>query len=105
MAETHPPSVGKPEALERFFTDNQMLTAGQAEFFQDNGSRVINLLTSGPDGIHDLYLTFGFKWQHPEIEEGSPEIQKKKDEYRAVTFKAIGSTLDTIRKMKTEGKL
>jgi hypothetical protein len=67
-----------------------------------NNSRVLNIISSGPDG--ELYLTFTFEWEHAEIEEGSQEHFKKQKEYQAAAPRGVAGALATIRKMVQEGR-
>lgn len=46
----------------------------RVDFRLENGSEVGNIVGQGPSGEeHDLFLTYVFKWNLPEIEEGSEE--------------------------------
>lgn len=81
-------------------------TAGSGiEFFQSVGSasRVLNIVSTGADG--ELYLTFTFEWEHPEIQAGSREAVEKQREYQDTAPRGVGGTLDEIRKLVGEGKL
>jgi hypothetical protein len=68
-----------------------------------SASRVLNIVSTGPDG--ELLLTFTFEWDHPEIEEGSPEAVKKQKEYQVTAPKGVVGTVNAIRQMVKEGKL
>ena len=47
----------------------------------DLGSHVANTISDG-DGESDLYLTFTFGWNFPDIQEGSKEAAEKKLMFR-----------------------
>jgi len=68
-----------------------------------SASRVLNIVSTGPDG--ELLLTFTFEWEHNEIEEGSPEAVKKQKQYQVTAPKGVVGTLNAIRQMVKEGKL
>ncbi|MCJ1443617.1 MAG: hypothetical protein MMC23_004116 [Stictis urceolatum] len=81
----------------------ELVEGYSCEFIQDSGSKVLNLLSRGP-AENELYLTFGFKWIHDEWQEGDPAIEKKRNDYLGISYKAIESTIATIRRFKEEGK-
>lgn len=46
----------------------------RVDFRLENGSEVSNILADGPSGDeHDLYMTYAFNWNMPEVEEGSEQ--------------------------------
>jgi hypothetical protein len=68
-----------------------------------SASRVLNIVSTGPNG--ELLLTFTFEWEHAEIEEGSPEAVKKQKEYQVTAPKGVVGTINAIRRLVKEGKL
>lgn len=75
------------------------------EIFDSEGSasRVLNIVSSGVDG--ELYLTYTFEWDHPEIEYGSKEYLEKQKQYQSTASRAIVVTLTAIRKLVSEGEI
>lgn len=81
-------------------------TAGSGfENFQSVGSpsRVLNIVSTGSDG--ELYLTFTFEWNYPEIAAGSEEELVKQKQYQSTAPNGVNGTLAAIRKMTQEGTL
>lgn len=76
------------------------------EIFETIGaaSRVLNIVSEGGTP-GELYLTFTFEWEHPEIEAGSKEAIAKQEEYQATAPKGVAGTLAHIRQFATAGKL
>jgi hypothetical protein len=66
-------------------------------------SRVLNIVSLGADG--EMYLTFTFEWDHPDVTAGSPEAVKKAHEYQAMAPVGASSTLSSIRSMAEKGEL
>jgi hypothetical protein len=67
-----------------------------------SASRVLNIISSGLDA--ELYLTFTFEWDHPDIEAGSEAALQKQKEYQATAPRGVAGTLAKIRAMVKEGK-
>jgi hypothetical protein len=65
---------------------------------------VLNIVSTGEKDL-ELYLTFKFEWEHPEIEAGSDEAVVKQKEYQITAPKWIAGTLLQMRKMVEEGSL
>jgi len=63
----------------------------------------LNIVSAGLDG--ELYLTFTFEWDFPEVEKGSKEEIEKQKGFQSSAPKAVSGTLAEIRKMVGEGKL
>jgi len=66
-------------------------------------SRVLNIVSSSPDG--EMYLTFTFEWEHKNIEFGSSEYLEKQKTYQLTAPKGVAGTLDAILNLVNEGKL
>jgi len=64
---------------------------------------VLNIVSAGANG--ELYLTFTFEWDHPEIEAGSVEEAEKQRGYQTTAPRGVKGTLVEIRNMVVEGKL
>jgi hypothetical protein len=75
------------------------------ETFSSTGdkSKVLNIVSSGPDG--QMFLTYTFEWDHPEIERGSKEEHEKQKLYQSTAPRAVEGTLAAIRKFVEEGKI
>lgn len=69
-----------------------------------NASRVLNIVSTGANP-GELYLTFTFEWDHPEIERGSAEELAKQKQYQASAPAGLAGTLGKIREMVKAGEL
>ena len=69
-----------------------------------SASRVLNIVSTGTRP-GELFLTFTFEWDHPEIEKGSKEELDKQIQYQSGAPPGIARTLDKIREMVSVGKL
>jgi hypothetical protein len=67
-----------------------------------SASRVLNIVSTG-DKPGELYLTFTFEWDHPEIKKGSKEELDKQKQYQASAPPGVAKTLDKIRDMVRMG--
>ena len=77
----------------------------KVEFHQDDGSKVMNIVSEGAGGVADLYMTYCFEWLHPELE---GDQQGQKDRYKfehAMAKTAVESTIISMREMVKRGKL
>ena len=68
-----------------------------------SASRVLNIISSGLDA--ELYLTFTFEWDHPEIEAGSEAALQKQKAYQVTAPRGVAGTLAKIREMVKEGRI
>jgi hypothetical protein len=68
-----------------------------------NASKVLNIVSTGPEG--ELFLTFTFEWEHDEIKEGSEEAVKKQKQYQDTAPKGVVGMINATRRMVKEGKL
>ncbi|ESZ97825.1 hypothetical protein SBOR_1834 [Sclerotinia borealis F-4128] len=75
------------------------------ETFQikDTNSKVLNIVSEGPEG--ELMLTFTFEWEHKEIEKGSEEERVKQKAYQGMASKGATGTVKAIREMVKKGEL
>lgn len=80
--------------------------AAGSETFEMVGTngKVLNIVSQGQSET-DLYMTFTFEWDHPEIEAESKEELDMQKQHQATAPKAVGGTVAVIRKMVTEGGL
>ncbi|TID26324.1 DUF1857-domain-containing protein [Venturia nashicola] len=69
-----------------------------------NASRVLNIVSTGASP-GELYLTFTFEWDHPEIERGSAEELTKQIQYQTSAPAGLAGTLVRIREMAKAGEL
>jgi hypothetical protein len=63
---------------------------------------VLNIISSGLDD--ELYLTFTFEWDHPEIEDGSEAALQKQKAYQATAPRGVAGALAKIRELVKEGR-
>ena len=77
----------------------------QADFLNlDSGAFISNLVSQGKDET-DLYLTFYFEWNYPNIKEGSREEKETSHTLWGMAEKTVQHTIDYARNMAKEGKL
>ncbi|GAD94272.1 conserved hypothetical protein [Paecilomyces variotii No. 5] len=70
------------------------------------GQLVQNIISSSSTGTpEELFLTFTFRWPHPDVAEGSEETKKLEDKYWAMCRHVVPHTIEVARKMKAEGRL
>lgn len=73
----------------------------QVDFHQENGSTISNVISEGSEG--DLNMTYVFEWLHPQTEAGSAEAGQLHAKYKAIAKMAVEKSIESIRKMVTEG--
>lgn len=53
------------------------------EYVMEGGSTAVNIISTGTAGKEDdLFLTFLFEWDHPELEEGSGAAEEAEENHR-----------------------
>jgi len=67
------------------------------------GNVIINTISTGA-GANELYLTFTFEWDFPDMQEGS-ELNKKKETLIEEAAYIVPHTIDQIRNMVRDAKL
>ncbi|KAI1421840.1 hypothetical protein F5Y12DRAFT_665956 [Xylaria sp. FL1777] len=72
-------------------------------FQQEDGSSVMNLISTRPDG--EPLLSYVFEWRHPDVPEGSEKASQLEATHREMAKVAVDSSIDTIRRLVTEGKI
>jgi hypothetical protein len=72
---------------------------------RETGSRVQNIISIGAGGEDDMYLTFGFSFVFPDLEEGTPAAETRKKEMTTMASKVVPGTIATIREMVKKGEL
>ncbi|RMZ83005.1 hypothetical protein DV737_g1763, partial [Chaetothyriales sp. CBS 132003] len=77
----------------------------KVEFHQNNGSKVQNVISQGAGGSEDLYMTYTFEWQHPELEGKDEELKKKYEQEEALAKVAVESTIKVMREMVKDGRI
>jgi hypothetical protein len=65
---------------------------------------VTNMISTGTSE-EDLYLTFAFVQDFPELSEGSPEAAARSQQMRSAARGAVQKTIDVIRQMVVDGKI
>jgi len=75
-----------------------------AEFtMQSNGSKIQNIISHGSGGPSDLYLTFTFNFQRPDLVEGSKEAEEFGT--RMKTGTPVIHTVEVAREMVSRGEI
>jgi hypothetical protein len=67
--------------------------------------RVSNIISRGAGGENDLYLTYTFVIDFPDVEEGTPEAAAKAAEVHGMGAKVVPHVIQTIRNLVVEGKI
>lgn len=67
------------------------------------GNFITNTISNGKGGPDDLYLTFTFEWDFPDIQEGSKEAEEKE----ALLKQDMGvlHSIEVMRAMVRNGQL
>ena len=65
---------------------------------------ITNTMSRGA-GEDELYLTYAFEWDFPDIKEGSEEANEKERQLAEEGVRGVPYGIDTIRAMVREGKL
>ncbi|GAB1316917.1 Bet v I/Major latex protein domain-containing protein [Madurella fahalii] len=69
----------------------------RVDFFQEDGSKIANYVTSGEGG--ELYMTYVFEWRHATVEAESEEARKLEETSKQTAKMAVESSIETIRRM------
>jgi hypothetical protein len=78
----------------------------QADFhIRNTGTRIQNIISQGPGGEHDLYLTFTFAFVFPDVEEGSPEAAEKVTQMKEMSNKVVPGSVVEIRELAQKGEI
>ncbi|KAI0686646.1 hypothetical protein BC835DRAFT_451470 [Cytidiella melzeri] len=62
------------------------------------GTTISNIISAG-EGESDLYLTFTFNWNFPDIQEGTQEAVEKVQQLERMAKEAVMLTIKQIREM------
>jgi hypothetical protein len=72
----------------------------------ENGSTVSNIVSEGPGGEGDLYLTYRFTWVHAELEEGDIEgLNEERKRKVELARKTVEGTIGKMREMAGKGEV
>lgn len=71
----------------------------------DLGTFISNIISTGEGDESDLYLTFTFAWNFPDIQEGSSEAQARAAAMAGSAKEAVTHTLKQIRELAQKGEL
>lgn len=71
----------------------------------ENGSRIQNVISRGPGGETDLYLTFVGEFTVDGIQEGTPEAEKRKEEMFAMFQKVVPGSVIASRELVVKGEI
>ncbi|KAI8629642.1 DUF1857-domain-containing protein [Xylariaceae sp. FL1651] len=72
-------------------------------FKQEDGSTVTNVISQGPDG--ELLMSYIFEWRHSDVTEGSERASQLEEAHWKMAKMAVESSIDTIVRMVSEGKI
>ncbi|KAI0410018.1 DUF1857-domain-containing protein [Xylaria palmicola] len=72
-------------------------------FKQEDGSIVTALISKRPDG--ELLLTYVFEWRHPDVSDGTERASQLEEAHWKMAKVAVESSIDTTRRLVTEGKI
>ncbi|PSS36796.1 hypothetical protein PHLCEN_2v1340 [Hermanssonia centrifuga] len=100
---TFKPGTGPPGKITEV-----VVFAGQvkADFYmEDIGTSISNIISLGDGGDTDMYLTFTFTWNFPEIQEGSEEATTKAKQLTEVSKNAAAHTVKQVREMLKDKSL
>ncbi|CAK7268024.1 hypothetical protein SEPCBS119000_002844 [Sporothrix epigloea] len=93
----------KPHVATELCTE---LPPHRVDFEMDNGSTVLNIVSAGPSGEPwDLYITYVFAWNRPELAVDSPAYAEAVAGYKAAAKTAVVSSIATTRQLVSEGKI
>jgi hypothetical protein len=67
--------------------------------------RVSNIISRGAGGEDDLYLTYTFVIDYPDVEEGSSQAAVKVAEVQRMSAGVVPHVIKTIRSLVVEGKI
>ncbi|KAJ3483003.1 hypothetical protein NLG97_g7418 [Lecanicillium saksenae] len=82
------------------------LAPHKVEYKLEDGTEIVNIVAAGPSGEEDeCYLTYSFKWQFPDIKEGSDEEKKMLAEQQKMAQEAVQATIKSIREMVKDGRI
>jgi hypothetical protein len=71
----------------------------------ETGYKISNVLTTGPGGEDDLYLTYDFLFEFPDFEDGTPEAEAKKQELFNMSRVGVTQGIITIRDLVKKGEI
>lgn len=75
------------------------LSDTQADFHMvDADNRISNIISSG-SGESDLYLTFTFVWNVPDVSEGTAEATETQNQFQKSGEGAVMSTIAELREL------
>jgi len=78
----------------------------KVDFQQTDGTTISNIISDGPSGQpEDLFMTYSFEWKHPNVEEGSAEVEELLEKHKKTAKMAVDMTIETVRRMAKEGSL
>ncbi len=66
----------------------------RVDYKVDDGSTVSNIISAGSSGkLEDLYVTYSFEWQYPNLEVGSADYNKAEAEHKRVCLTCAGASI------------
>ena len=68
------------------------------------GTVITNTVSDG-DGESDLYLTFIFAWNFPEIHPGTPEEKAKREQLQGSAKEAVNHSVQELRELVQKGEI
>lgn len=70
----------------------------------DVGTVISNTISDG-DGESDLYLTFTFAWNFPDIHPGYPEEKVKREQLKDTAKEAVIMSINEVRDLVQRGEV
>ncbi|KAF2086099.1 DUF1857-domain-containing protein [Saccharata proteae CBS 121410] len=77
----------------------------RVDFNQTNGSTISNIISDGAGGPADLYMTYCFEWQHPDVAADSDEARKLLESNKGTSRMAVEKSIESIREMVRDGRI
>lgn len=76
----------------------------RVEFNQEDGSKVVNLLSVGSEG--ELCMTYQFDWRHEEIQEGEGEkVEEQRGKHLEMAKRSVESSIESLRRLLADGTI
>jgi hypothetical protein len=69
------------------------------------GQRVQNIISVGAGGPEDLYITFGFTYEWPDVQDGTPEAEGRKQAINAMAAGVAPGSVAQTREMVKKGEI
>ncbi len=78
----------------------------QVDFYEPTGAVITNMVSDGPNMTdEELQMTYFFEWLHPDVEAGSEQLAFLTKQHKMRGKMSVEKSIESIRKMVSEGKL